>query len=67
MAPSPPSTKATLITFDIKKRELNLNVPAEEIAKRLKAVKQPEPRFKRGVFAKYTNTVSSASQGAVTT
>ena len=56
-----------LITFDIKKRELNLDVPAEEIAKRLKAVKQPEPRFKRGVFAKYTNTVSSASLGAVTT
>jgi dihydroxy-acid dehydratase len=55
------------ITFDIKKRELNLNVPAEEIAKRLKEVKQPEPRFKRGVFAKYANTVSSASIGAVTT
>jgi dihydroxy-acid dehydratase len=55
------------ITFDIKKRELNLNVPAEEIAKRLKEVKQPEPRFKRGVFAKYANTVSSASEGAVTT
>jgi dihydroxy-acid dehydratase len=54
------------ITFDIKKRELNLNVPAEEIAKRLKEVKQPEPRFKRGVFAKYANTVSSASEGAVT-
>jgi dihydroxy-acid dehydratase len=56
-----------IITFDIKKRELNLNVPAEEIAKRLKEVKQPEPRFKRGVFAKYANTVSSASEGAVTT
>ena len=55
------------ITFDITKRELNLNVPAEEIAKRLKAVKQPEPRFKRGVFAKYAATVSSASEGAVTT
>ena len=55
------------ITFDITNRKLNLNVPAEEIAKRLKAVKQPEPRFKRGVFAKYANTVSSASEGAVTT
>ena len=28
-----------IITFDIKKRELNLDVPAEEIAKRLKEVK----------------------------
>jgi dihydroxy-acid dehydratase len=55
------------ITFDINKRELRLEVPAEEIAKRLKAVKQPEPRFKRGVFAKYANSVSSASEGAVTT
>jgi dihydroxy-acid dehydratase len=55
------------ITFDIKKRELNLNVPAGEIARRLKAVTQPEPRFKSGVFAKYANTVSSASEGAVTT
>ncbi|MBS1800728.1 MAG: dihydroxy-acid dehydratase [Acidobacteria bacterium] len=55
------------ITFDIKNRELRLEVPAEEIARRLKEVKQPEPRFKRGVFAKYANTVSSASEGAVTT
>ncbi len=55
-----------LITFDIKMRELNLDVPAEEIAKRLKSWKAPEARYKRGVFAKYTNTVSSASEGAVT-
>ncbi|MEG9435822.1 dihydroxy-acid dehydratase [Edaphobacter sp. HDX4] len=55
------------ITFDIEKRELNLDVPAEEIAKRLAEIKHPEPRFKRGVFAKYANTVSSASEGAVTT
>jgi dihydroxy-acid dehydratase len=54
------------ITFDIEKRELNLNVPAEEIAKRLESWKAPEPRFKRGVFAKYAATVSSASIGAVT-
>jgi len=56
-----------LITFDIKKRELRLEVPAEEIAARLKDFKAPEPRFKRGVFAKYAASVSSASLGAVTT
>jgi dihydroxy-acid dehydratase len=56
-----------MITFDIKKRELNLDVPAEEIARRLKDVSHPEPRYKRGVFAKYANAVSSASEGAVTT
>ena len=55
------------ITFDIPNRELRLEVPAEEITKRLKDFKAPPARFKRGVFAKYANTVSSASQGAVTT
>ena len=56
-----------LITFDIKNRELRLEVPAEEIAKRLKSVKPREIPYKRGVFAKYAATVSSASEGAVTT
>ncbi len=55
------------ITFDIPNRKLTLNVSAEEIAARLKSIKPPAPRYKRGVFAKYTNSVSSASQGAVTT
>ncbi|MHB1700543.1 MAG: dihydroxy-acid dehydratase [Acidobacteriaceae bacterium] len=55
------------ITFDIPNRKLTLNIPDEEIASRLKSWKAPEPRFKRGVFAKYANTVSSASEGAVTT
>jgi dihydroxy-acid dehydratase len=55
------------ITFDIPNRKLTLNVSDEEIAARLKTIKPPAPRYKRGVFAKYTNSVSSASQGAVTT
>jgi dihydroxy-acid dehydratase len=55
------------ITFDIPNRKLTLNVPEAEIAKRLAAWKAPESRFKRGVFAKYANSVSSASEGAVTT
>ncbi|HEV2646354.1 MAG TPA: dihydroxy-acid dehydratase [Acidobacteriaceae bacterium] len=54
------------ITFDIAKRELNLNVPAEEIAARLKSFTPPAPRFTRGVFAKFANSVSSASEGAIT-
>ena len=54
------------ITFDIPARKLTLNVPDEEIAARLKSIKPPTPRYKRGVFAKYTNSVSSASQGAIT-
>jgi dihydroxy-acid dehydratase len=55
------------ITFDIPNRKLTLNISDEEMKSRLKNFKAPEPRFKRGVFAKYANSVSSASQGAVTT
>ena len=55
------------ITFDIPNRQLTLDVPEAEIAQRLAAWKAPEPRYKRGVFAKYAASVSSASEGAVTT
>ena len=53
------------ITFDIPDRTLTLNVPEAEIAERLAAWNAPEPRYKRGVFAKYANSVSSASEGAI--
>jgi dihydroxy-acid dehydratase len=55
------------ITFDIPARKLTLNVSDAEIAARLKNFKAPAPHYKRGVFFKYANSVSSASQGAVTT
>jgi len=55
------------ITFDIARRELRLEVAEDEIAKRLAGWKAPEPRYKRGVFAKYAASVSSASEGAITT
>ena len=55
------------ITFDIPNRQLTLNVPPEEITTRLAAWRAPEPRYKRGVMAKYANSVTSASQGAITT
>jgi dihydroxy-acid dehydratase len=54
------------ITFDIPNRTLTLNVPDEEITRRLKDFNAPAPRYKRGVFHKYANSVSSASIGAVT-
>jgi len=56
-----------IIHFDIPNRKLTLEVPEAEITARLAAWKAPELRFKKGVFAKYVNTVSSASEGAVTT
>ncbi|MGY8675325.1 MAG: dihydroxy-acid dehydratase, partial [Verrucomicrobiia bacterium] len=54
------------VTIEGEKRTLNLDVPAKEIAKRLKAWKKPKPRYQRGVLAKYAATVSSAHLGAVT-
>jgi len=55
------------IVIDIPARKLTLNVPEAEIAARLAKWRAPEPRFKRGVMAKYAASVSSASQGAITT
>ena len=54
------------ITFDIPQRKLTLNVPDEDISARLQEFVAPTARYKRGVFAKYANSVGSASEGAVT-
>ncbi len=54
------------ITIDAEKRELNLEVSAAEIKKRLKAWKRPAPRYTDGLLAKYASHVTSASLGAVT-
>jgi dihydroxy-acid dehydratase len=54
------------ITIDAQKRVVTLELPAKEIAARLKKWKQPKPRYTRGVLAKYAKVVSSAHLGAVT-
>ena len=54
------------IVFDVEKRELNVLLSDEEIAKRVAEYKVPEPLYTRGVLAKYAKQVTSASQGAVT-
>jgi len=54
------------ITIDAKKRLVQLNVPAKELAARRKKWKAPKPRYTRGVMAKYMKLVSTASVGAVT-
>jgi dihydroxy-acid dehydratase len=54
------------ITLDVERRELRVHLTDVEIEARLQNWKAPAPRFTRGVFAKYTNSVSSASTGAVT-
>ncbi len=48
------------------KRTINVLLSEEEIANRLSKWKAPEPRYKRGILAKYAKLVSSASKGAVT-
>jgi dihydroxy-acid dehydratase len=56
-----------IINIDADADRLDLEVPAEEIAARLREYQPPPPRFKVGVFAKYAAVVASASDGAVTT
>jgi dihydroxy-acid dehydratase len=54
------------IHFDIPSRKLSVEISDAELSKRMATWKKPEPRFARGVFRKYADSVSSASQGAVT-
>ena len=54
------------ITIDAISHTLNLDLPKKEIAARLAKWKQPKPRYRRGVLAKYAACVTTASLGAVT-
>jgi len=54
------------ITINAVDNELTVNVSAEEMTARKARWTQPEPRYRRGVLAKYASHVTSASEGAVT-
>ena len=54
------------IVIDAEKREISLAITKKELADRKKRWKQPKPKYRRGVLAKYAKLVSSASTGAVT-
>ena len=54
------------ITIDAENAEMTLHVEADDIQHRLMAWRRPEPRYTKGVLAKYARLVSSASEGAVT-
>jgi len=56
-----------IVVFDINARRLDVELPEAELKKRLANWKEPERRYKTGVFAKYAALVSSASEGAVMT
>ena len=54
------------IVFDIDARRLDVELSEDEMDRRLREWKAPEPRYASGVMAKYAKLVSSASEGAVT-
>ena len=54
------------IVIDARAREIRLEISAEEMRKRRKGWKKPNPRYTRGVLAKFVHLVSDASHGAVT-
>jgi dihydroxy-acid dehydratase len=56
-----------MIRFDVNKRELVLEISDDMLRQRMAHWKAPQPRYPKGVFAKYAALVSSASQGAITT
>jgi dihydroxy-acid dehydratase len=55
-----------IVTIDADKKDVSVALSEHEMAKRKAEWKQPPPREKRGVLAKYAKTVSSASEGATT-
>ena len=54
------------ITIDAEADTIDVDLSDEELMRRRAAWQQPEPRYTRGVLAKYARLVSSASTGAVT-
>lgn len=54
------------ISLNLDTKEITIQISDAEMDTRRKAWKAPEPKYTRGVLAKYTRLVSSASEGAVT-
>ncbi|OBT50172.1 dihydroxy-acid dehydratase [Pseudogymnoascus sp. 24MN13] len=55
-----------MVTISAKTNTLSMDVPEEEIARRLKAWKAPKSKVNRGVLGKYQRLVGDASHGAMT-
>ena len=54
------------VVFDVARRELNVELPADEIAARVEAYESPAARYENGVLGKYARHVGSAALGAIT-
>ena len=55
-----------MVRLDVDARRIDVELSDDEIHARLAGWTAPEPRYPRGVFAKYASSVASASRGAVT-
>src|SRR5437868_12835406 len=55
------------IELDVASRRLSVELSDDEIAARLADVTPPAPQYTKGVLARYSRYVSSASEGAVLT
>ena len=55
------------VVFDVNRRELNVELPADEIERRIGSYEPPPPRYRTGVLGKYARHVGSAAEGAPTT
>jgi dihydroxy-acid dehydratase len=54
------------IVFDVGARELRVELPEDEIRRRIEEFEPPAPRYRVGVLAKYARQVGSAAEGALT-
>jgi dihydroxy-acid dehydratase len=54
-----------VIAIDIPAKKLTLEVSDEELNRRRRDWKAPEPRIKEGYLSRYAKMVTSASTGAV--
>ena len=54
-----------MISIDVAKRSLTVELSDAELGRRRKTWRPPPPRYTRGAFAKYAKLVSSSSRGAV--
>ncbi|MCP4750323.1 MAG: dihydroxy-acid dehydratase, partial [Proteobacteria bacterium] len=53
------------VEIDLKTKSLKLDVPAEELNRRMKQWRPPAPKYKKGVLSWYSQNVTSADKGAV--
>jgi dihydroxy-acid dehydratase len=54
------------IVIDVTAHTIELDVPGDELARRVTEWKLPEPRYTSGVLAKYAKLAQGAERGAIT-